>query len=87
MGRSWDPLGRSWAALGPSWAALEALLARSSSLRHPKIRREKLRRVISDDFGTIFVRFLFAFLSIFCRSVAHLGPILDRFFFDRTPPL
>ena len=57
LGRSWDPLGRSWGALGPSWGALGALLARSSSLPHPKIRREKLRRAISDDFGSILVDF------------------------------
>ena len=57
LGRSWDPLGRSWGALGPSWGALGAILARSSSLPHPKIRREKLRRAISDDFGSILVDF------------------------------
>ena len=33
----------------------------------------------STDFGTIFDRFLLAFLTICCRSVAHLGPILDQF--------
>ena len=44
-------------ALGPSWGALGALLARSSSLPHPKIRREKLRRAISGDFRSILVDF------------------------------
>ena len=40
----------------------------------------------SVDFGTIFGRFLLAFLSLCCRSVAHLGPILDRLFLIEHRP-
>ena len=40
----------------------------------------------SVDFGTIFGRFLLAFLSLCCRSVAHLGPILDRLFLVEHRP-
>ena len=38
-------------------------------------------RLILAPFWSIFCRF---FLSICCRSVAHLGPILDCFFCTRT---
>ena len=40
----------------------------------------------SVDFGTIFGPFLLAFLSLCCRSVAHLGPILDRLFLIEHRP-
>ena len=35
-------------------------------------------RRFSVDFGTIFVGFLLVFVSVCCRSVAHLGPIFAR---------
>ena len=40
----------------------------------------------SVDFGTIFGRFLVDFLSLGRRSVAHLGPILDRLFLVEHRP-